>query len=151
MNLRFAAAIAILAVALFGFSGKGGEPSPSPVSPVPAGIYRDAISQAEAVAKTMSSRDKQILAGLYTAAAKAVAADGNLPQPAIGTTAKLREFHVAVLNFVWRGYGDNLPGKYPQLAPAVESAMKRALGDDVKALDREAAIRTLEALAWAFR
>ena len=149
MNLRFAAAIAILAVALFGFYGKGGEPSP--LSPVPAGIYREAISQAEAVSQTMSSRDKQILAGLYAAAAKAVAADGNLTQPAIGTTAKLREFHVAVLNFVWRGYGDNLPGKYPALAPAVESAMKRALGDDVKALDREAAIRTLEALAWAFR
>ena len=149
MNLRFAAAIAILAVALFGFSGKGGEPSP--LSPVPAGIYREAISQAEVVSKTMSSRDRQILAGLYAAAAKAVAADGNLTQPAIGTTAKLREFHVAVLNFVGRGYGDNLPGKYPALAPAVESAMKRALGDDVKALDREAAIRTLEALAWAFR
>ena len=151
MNLRTVAAVAILAFALFGFSGKGGEPSPSPVSPVPVGIYRDAISQAETVAKTMSSQDKQILAGLYTAAAKAVAADAKLPQPAIGTTSKLREFHIAVLNFVWRGYGENLPGKYPTLAPAVESAMKRAIGDDAKALDREAAIQTLEALAWAFR
>lgn len=149
MRLRNIAAAGLIAVALFGTTFT--ETSPPPNQPTPEANYAAAVSAAKSVAEGMDQKDRAVLAGLYSGASKAVLADAMAQQPVLATTGKLRAFHVAALNFTWRGYGENLPGKYPGLSSAVETAFAETLGTDVKGLDHEVAAKTLEALAWAFR
>lgn len=145
MNIRNAVAIAFLAYAMLGVNASGDGGMTPPSAP-----YAAAVAEAKSVAASMSQGDRQILAGLFMGLSRAIKADAASPAPVIATTDKLRAFNVASLNFVWRGYGENMAGKYPGLSAAVEKAISSTLGNEVKTLEVDKAVETMEALSWAF-
>lgn len=140
---------ALLAVAVFGIPMKGKSPKPD-TGPVPTPTYQLSVDPVRKVAQGMDARDRAILSSLYKEAAIAVRNDGKAKEPVIATTRNLRDFNIGILSFVWSGYAENMPGKYPNLSGAVEAAMADTLGTEVKGIDRDKAVETFEALSWAF-
>jgi hypothetical protein len=134
-----------------------GLPSVPRVSPRPAVVQpekemRDIVRPVTAAVAGMNAVDRLWLKTIYENAARVVREDGEEQPYVIETTAGLREIHIAILKFVWKGLADNEPGKYPGLAEAISEAVTSAVGLDQRPLTpelRDRASKVFEAIAWA--
>lgn len=151
MNLRTIAAVALMAVGLFGL------PSLPVVRPSvsvsePSEEMKIAVKPVVKVVSKMSPLDRLWLQNIYENFAKVVAVDGVVDETAITSTDSLRAVHVAVLKFIWKGLAENAPSKYDGLAEAIDEAMSSVISDESRPLTpemRKSAVELCKAIAWA--
>jgi len=151
VNFRIIAAVALLAVGLFGL------PSLPVVQPSlsvsePSEEMKTAVKPVVKIVAKMSPIDRLWLQNIYQNFAKVVAADGVIEESTITSTDSLRAVHVAVLKFIWKGMANNSPSKYEGLADAIDDAMNSVISDDSRPLTpemRKSTVDLCEAIAWA--
>lgn len=153
MKVRAVAAVALLAVALFGVPDVGGLFRPrARETKEPSDSMKNTIKPVVQVVARMSPIDRVWLNNIYVNAARVVTADGLVEPQTICTTESLRAVHVAILKYIWLGMANNKPGEYEGLSEAIDAAITDVIGDTRKPMTpelRRKAAEVFEAIAWA--
>lgn len=153
MKNRIAIAVLLAAFGIFGLPDVSGVFVSSPVVvKEPSDSMKSVVRPVVRAVSSMSAIDRLWLQGIYSNAAKVVAADGVVEPQVIVTTEGLRAIHVAILKFIWKGMAGNPPGQYEGLSEAIEGAMVETIGDDRRVLTpelRAKAVDLFDAIAWA--
>lgn len=151
---RLVVALALVAYGVFGMPTVRipSLPLPSVAVKEPQSQMKTLVRPVVKVVSKMNAVDRLWLQNIYSNAARVVESDGVLNPPVVTTTAGLREIHVAILKFIWRGLADNDAGEYAGLKEAIESVFNETMGDSQRALTpelRNKAVEMFEAISWA--
>ncbi len=150
--VRVVAACCLVAYGLFGASAVPSFDLPGVEVQEPSVAMKYQVNRVTKVVRDMSPIDRLWLQYIYSSAADVVKSDGETEPAAITTTDDLRQVHVAILKFIWKGMAANSPGKYEGLQEAIESVFKDTIGDEHRAFTpslREKACEMFDAIAWA--
>ena len=132
--IRFVIAAGIIYYALTG----GGRDS----LPVMPDAYSGSMAALHSSSRSMDSHDRAVMSAAFTTASDMLAAD---QRNIVSDTQKAQDFAVGVLSFSYVGVGQPAT-KYPMVADAVEAELKKAYGDEVKALTSSDKQRIVEVL-----
>ena len=147
---RWALAIILGYVAVFGIPKASTPVVPVPSIPTPSSTLRAAVEPVTAALRDATARDRNLFADVWLSAGKAL--DGEDTTQLVPDTRTLREYARIAAIVGWRRIGGNASGKYAALDQACNDAFAKTLGLDAKPVDakgRAEFVDLCEALAWA--
>ena len=146
---RWALAIILAYVAVFGVPKSVQPVAPVPSISTPSSSMREAVAGVQSVLSAATPADRALFADVWLKAGRGL--EGEAEQQLVPDTRVLREYARTAATVGWKRIG-GLTGKYAGLDAACNKAFADTLGMDVKPMDaklRDQFGELCEALAWA--
>ena len=146
---RWALAIILAYVAVFGVPRSVQPVAPVPSISTPSSTLRAAVADVTAAMKSATPADRALFADVWIKTGKGL--DGEAETQLVPDTRVLRDYARTAATVGWKRIG-GLSGKYAGLDAACNSAFAGVIGLDIKPVDaklRDQFGELCEALAWA--
>ena len=142
--IRIVLALGLAAYAL-GLADGGGGGKPAPSEP-----YTGSMTAVHSAAESMQPDDRAVMSEAFSTGGDMLSAD---KRNLVDTSEVAQDFVFGLLSFSYNGVGQPVE-KYPTVADAIETELRKVYGDEVKSLspsEKDEIVRTLKEIGKAVR